>query len=264
MGKTNYKKFLCGVMATAVWGLSATCAVAQSMLAPKPTLTERIANGDLSWLNERATEAYPGIVGTLKGKPQLAGGLNVAAPQNAPKRAMLASTADGTEIWGLLISSDDWTGSTVDDIPFGVYRFNTADTSSKDFIGNVGYANGGGSFTNNTLRYTSYGLEATLKAYYYEYDLDTWKTVAEPRTMDGHMISVCSAFDPTTYKTYAVYYGNDFNASTWNFGTIDYDLEKTEQLAEISNICIAMAFNAEGELYGITADGYLHNLDART
>ena len=67
MGKTNYKKFLCGVMATAVWGLSATCAVAQSMLAPKPTLTERIANGDLSWLNERATEAYPGIVGTLKG-----------------------------------------------------------------------------------------------------------------------------------------------------------------------------------------------------
>lgn len=264
MGKTNYKKFLCGVMATAVWGLSATCAVAQSMLAPKPTLTERIANGDLSWLNERATEAYPGIVGTLKGKPQLAGGLNVAAPQKAPKRAMLASTADGTEIWGLLISSDDWTGSTVDDIPFGVYRFNTADTSSKDFIGNVGYANGGGSFTNNTLRYTSYGLEATLKAYYYEYDLDTWKTVAEPRTMDGHMISVCSAFDPTTYKTYAVYYGNDFNASTWNFGTIDYDLEKTEQLAEISNICIAMAFNAEGELYGITADGYLNKIDTQT
>lgn len=260
MGKHIIKDLLFSAAALCTC-VSVGAQVADNTANPTKTFSERIASGDHTWLDGQLQQRYPGLMrGWTSTTSQ-----NVEL-REAPevRKVALASTVDGTEIWGLLISSDEWSGQSEQNIPYGVYSFNTSDMQAKSLIGNVGYANGGGSFTNNTLRYTAYGLESTIVAYYYEYDIDTWEVTKTPKTMDGHMISVCSAFDPTTYKTYGVYYGDDFNASSWLFGEIDYDSEKTTKLAEITNICIAMACDNAGQLYGITIDGYLNKIDKTT
>lgn len=243
------KNLIGKAMLTVAVGLSAVAAGAQP-LAPAPETYGGILKG--FWNREPAELAKGGNLSAVSSSPQ----------KKSVRRAQLATTSDGTEIWGLLMSSDEW--SNAYSAPYGVYQFNTSDFSTKTLLGNVGYCNGGGSFSNNTLRYTAWGLEASMVAYYYEYDIDTWETVEEPRTMDGHMISVCSAFDPTTYKTYGVYYGEDFNAAEWNFGIIDYVKEKTTKLSSMTNICLAMICDNDGQLYGITADGMLNKIDKQT
>lgn len=264
MRKLFFTELLCGVLATAAWTGGGLRAEAQPVPSQTQTFVDRIAGGDHSWLDGGLAASYPGIVGNMNNTTITGNSLGIVPVQNAPRKAAIATTADGTEIWGLLISSDEWSSTSSTSVPYGVYQFNTADMATKALLGNVGYANGGGSFSENTLRYTAYGLEAKLVAYYYEYDINTWEVTEQPRTMDGHMISVCSAFDPTTYKTYAVYYGDDYDAASWNFGTIDYDLESTTKLSEITNICIAMACDNDGNLYGITVDGYLNKIDKQT
>lgn len=257
-----------GIATMALYGLAVSTIPAfgavppslQPAKAPSPNLPE----GTTSWLSAGFNQKFPGL---LKGFTPLSDTTSELAKlptHKKVKRAPLAVTANGTEIWGLLISSDDWSDMAETDKPYGVYSFNTADMSAKSLLGQVGLANGGGSFSPNTLRYTGYGFESALVAYFYEYDTKTWETISEPRTMDGHMISICSAFDPTTYRTYGVYYGNDYNAGTWNFGIIDYDNEKTTKLSEISNICVAMVCTDDGQLYGITIDGYLNKIDKTT
>lgn len=264
MRNTFLTKLLCCVLAASAWGATESHIAAQTQREPIPTFTGNIAAGNHSWLNSRTSKLYPGIVKTSAAGSTPSNELSMATAHPNVRKAPLATTADGTEIWGLLIYADDWASVSETTVPYGVYKFEAPDMTDRTLLGEVGYANGGGSFSNNTLRYTAYGLESTLVAYYYEYDINTWSVTEQPRTMDGHMITVCSAFDPTSYKTYAVYYGDDFNAEKWNFGTIDYDMETTTKLSEMTNICIAMACDNDGQLYGITVDGYLNTIDKQT
>lgn len=256
----------CCAATIALWGLSVSQSTASatvpSSLRQIQGPAQRFADGDHSWMSDGITRSYPGILGGFNSISATSDLTKLPVKRNV-RRAPLAVTADGVEIWGLLISSDDWSDQSSDN-PYGVYSFNTADMESKNLLANVGLAKGGGSFSANTLRFAGTGLESSLVAYFYEYDLKTWETISEPRTMDGHMISICSAFDPTTYRTYGVYYGDDFNSETWNFGIIDYDEEKTTKLSEISNICIAMICTDDGQLYGITIDGCLNKIDKNT
>lgn len=252
--------------------LFAFLAMFSSSVSEARTVTDR-AKGNvptrvLPQQREVASSAllrFPGLV------PSMSAGQQAGASGSVPltvapsmRKTPLLATADGTQIWGLLISSDEWSDLSEQERPYGVYAFNSANLATKSLLGQVGLANGGGSFSNHTLRYTGYAVERSIVAYYYEYDLDTWEVTEQPRTMDGHMISVCSAFDPTTYRTYGVYYGEDFNADVWNFGIIDYDHETTTKLAEITNICVAMICDNEGQLYGITLDGNLNRIDKQT
>lgn len=256
----------CGIAAMALSGLMvqpSSASVPYSLRTVEPPV-QRFANGEHSWMTSRLSNRYSGLVRGLSSQLDSSSDLGKLPQTGKVRRAPLAVTAEGTEIWGLLISSDQWSSLSELEKPYGVYSFNTADMDASEMLAQVGYANGGGSFSPNTLRYTGYGFESSLVAYYYEYDLNTWQTIDEPRKMDGHMISICSAFDPTTYRTYGVYYGEDYNAETWNFGIIDYDMEQTTKLTEISNICLAMICTDEGQLYGITQDGYLNKIDKNT
>lgn len=155
MGKHIIKDLLFSAAALCTC-VSVGAQVADNTANPTKTFSERIASGDHTWLDGQLQQRYPGLMrGWTSTTSQ-----NVEL-REAPevRKVALASTVDGTEIWGLLISSDEWSGQSEQNIPYGVYSFNTSDMQAKSFIGNVGFANGGGSFTNNTLRYTAYGLE---------------------------------------------------------------------------------------------------------
>lgn len=226
------------------------------------------------------TAWQPPVTARPSGIVSVSGGHSLASNQpsakgaqssrKAPATQRILTTANGTEIWGSLISTS---GSQQEGSFEGIYSFTSsaADGSSTpinispDLIVNGGYAYKQSYTKENYLYYITYGVQnGSVSAHYYIYSADTWnKNSYEEEVSDPGKIALDVDLDKASGESYGCFYNNDGNGYEWakmNYSTFD---DKTT-IKALTKALFAVAINADGEAYAIDADGTLVKVDKAT
>lgn len=166
-------------------------------------------------------------------------------------------------IYGIVIYDNTWTSATR---ARGVYSFQgspsgcntiTAElTDNSIFNAASGYGYNG-----------SYGFVGTANGSYnyFQYNVEDWTQTASVEQWSGTSIGLDLTYDPTTSKVYGVFPNSSYGADHYILGSIDYtksynnvtaigDFEKTDTI-------VALACNANGQIYGINYDGTLYKIN---
>lgn len=179
-----------------------------------------------------------------------------AVAANAPRPRRIV--ADGTQLQGNVISSQA--------LPAGVYGFQAARPISFDAITTgVSRANGGGAVVGNTMyvvNYTYYASWNLLWGSLYAYDTNTWKQIGSSKSVgssNASLIAIDTDVDPTTGLVYGCTYANGL--AGLQISQIDYQNASSTVVAATDSMYVGMAFDASGQLYGISSNGYLSKVD---
>lgn len=164
----------------------------------------------------------------------------------APRPAMLASTSDGTQLWGNVIFSDEWDEYLS---LYGLYSLDaTAEgiNSSELLVDNELWSNGGGVFIDDVFHCVQYDVDGWggLYAYYLKYDTRDWYRITDDLVDISDrwdLMARCTAVDPTTNTIYGIFstvggYGTEF-------GTVDYNDFSRTTIAPVDLEILAMACN---------------------
>lgn len=183
------------------------------------------------------------------------GGILRRAPR--PRRVV----ADGTVLQGFVINSTDLTT--------GYYRFQAAHTPSFGVVTTApARANGGGALIGDTLYVANFTYYASFNYLYgdlYAYNVNTGerlRTVTDLFLRRASLISLDNDQDPTTGKVYGCTYAN--NLEGYQLSELDYANGKSTAIARLDSAYVGMAFDAQGQLYGISQGGYLCKVDKAT
>jgi hypothetical protein len=180
------------------------------------------------------------------------------------KRMKLATTPDGTELWGVVISSQDW-----DDQPLmGVYslKAESSPTFNSVYLNTFLGLNGGGAFYDNELHGIYYfNAWGTTIIYYMEYSTEDWEET--DRSEDTPPESSCpvaltNAYDPTTGLMVGEYYTAD--GSAYQLGTYDYSNYASTKIADCDTLLLATAISKTGTVYSISEGGNLFKVNKNT
>lgn len=174
----------------------------------------------------------------------------------------LAEAGDGTVIWGDIIMQASWNDTTkykVVSFPASSNPTFTTLFSEDATYRSVG-ANGGGAFVNNVFHLIHYETGFGTVATHYAYDADDWSPIGYGKDVDLTLIAYTTAYDETTGNVYGEFVdlkgGHDF-------GIINYDNLTRSTITKFSTTIMCMVA-AEGNLYGIGADGVLYNINKST
>ena len=186
-----------------------------------------------------------------------------AAPAKAKRLAVDA--ADGTELWGVVISKNSWAGLDDYSKPFAIVS-TTAGSGSLNTLHEDTWTlniNAGGAFYDGKFHgLNAYEYDGKISyVNYYEFNTSTWEHTDKSYgySYDSTIVASATAYDPTSGKVYAFLRGrNDGRA---NFGTVDYDALTSAPIAVADRPYVALAANAEGQLYAIGLDGGLYTID---
>lgn len=184
--------------------------------------------------------------------------------QKAPRRqASVASTSSGTPIWANVIYSTAWSGEAEN----GFYSFGSA-SSSDEALTPVAVESGifatyGGAIYDGVFHgiYTVDYFGYTIPVYA-EYTTEDWQpTSLNGKQLDDYsMLSIASAYDPTTGRLYGNFYTTD--ASAKEFGYADFSgFTHVAVGADLGDDLAAMACSADGQLYALTTGGTLYKVD---
>lgn len=122
-------------------------------------------------------------------------------------------------------------------------------------------ATGGSVFFDDKFHTLQYGLMFGVPfCSYYAYDVKTWELAEYKDVEDFSMMSISSAYDPTTGDVYGCFYSEKLDG-TMTFGTVNYTTLTREVICDLDKAVCAMAINNRGELYGISEDGMLFSID---
>ncbi|MBR1713220.1 MAG: choice-of-anchor J domain-containing protein [Alloprevotella sp.] len=188
-------------------------------------------------------------------------------PVTAQRRTVTAKAADGTTLYGFLIYSDAWGAN---DSKYGFYSFAAsadqnavAVSPTDDYFYN---ANGGAVVADGTVHMvntdTQYG---TTYITYYAYDYETWEPVASVGRYgtdldDYRMVATDLTVDPKTGNVYGCF-SNAANTA-YELGIADF---RTLTRSTIANYgvtpVLALAFDANGTLFGVKGNGHLYTID---
>ena len=195
---------------------------------------------------------------------------NVMAKKNTvPKNASspLATTGDGTELWGSIVYADSWNDAywKGEYVPFGYYAFRASsnDSSFDDLaLDEMLQADGGAVVLGDTLHlvHDVYGYGSHWIVYA-QYDIKTWKQLTVKTLYDFGLSALDLAYDPTTGLVYGQFSSSD--SGTLGFGTIDYK-SLTKDVVPMDTTFVGLACNSYGQLYGINIDGGLYRIDKNT
>ncbi len=196
--------------------------------------------------------------------PLTYGNTNLFAP---PVQTMpLYAGSDAPVFWGNVVGQASWENLQPSEYRYGMYQFKGSSDISLDKLAvheNFN-ANGGGAFFDGQFHFITY---ATMEgvgtfAQYFVYDTKTWKIVSTQEVADLGNIAVTSSYDPATKRLYGSFYQSDMQG--FEFGYYDYaDMKKTT-IKSLDDWYMAMAVNAEGELYAIDKVGNLLKVDKNT
>jgi hypothetical protein len=154
-----------------------------------------------------------------------------------------------------------------DDYPlYGAYTFDASDvnTMTRKYLNTEYPANAGGYFTDEgKFVYTSYvmddwGWDYEVKTYVI--DTTTWSV---EKTIDqGSLYAMATdlAYDPIEKVAFGAFYSGDDDTTVWGYMDPANEYAVT-QIATIDGSLVAVAANAQGEVYGFTSGGYLVKID---
>lgn len=186
-----------------------------------------------------------------------------ARAQQAPR---LASSHEGTELWGVIIARDSWKELDEWDRPLGVYSLTSGATDWTALTTDNYYfdINAGGAFVDGYFYgCNSYSYDGEF--YYntnYVWNTEDWEQDYDKSykySYDQGSVAYATAYDPTDKKVYAFLWGGD--DQTMNFGTIDFESLEYSVAGQAERLYVALAINAQGEAYAIGLDGNLYKID---
>ena len=173
------------------------------------------------------------------------------------------AVGDGTEIFGSVISANTWTEDKKD---YGIYSF----TASKGFKVNSVKPNGDMSTSSavyaNGFFYT-WRAEIHFGQVLYitssKYNAETWEELDsfEPeREFQNVPYSSSIAYDSTEDKVYAITFNKD--ATGYVLSSMNEDASFSF-IANIERPLFTIAFNSEGQMYGLSTEGDLYEVDKK-
>lgn len=181
----------------------------------------------------------------------------------------IATMQDGSQLWGQVITSNDW---TVIDAHYGIYSFDVKDLNRTPLFTtwNSMYstlnANGGSIFYDNIYHFISYySAWSYTSIYYNEINTSTWSVNGSQDRDAGtdlSIVAISEAYDPTTGTIYA--YTPNADGTAGQISTIDYTTLKSTAIAASDTAYLAMACSKQGELYAISDGGNLYKMDKTT
>lgn len=129
------------------------------------------------------------------------------------------------------------------------------------FLTDHSVANGGGVFLDGHYKFVNYD-ETTGTATYYDYDTSNWRQVKKETLPDLSNCATDEAYDPTTGNIYGCFV--TANGNGYVFGKVDHDTHVRTEIAPLRSLLFAVAVTPDGTVYGISADGYLLQIDKTT
>ena len=143
-------------------------------------------------------------------------------------------------------------------LEYGFYKFSQANGFVRETMADVDYDfNGRGAYYNHKLHGTSSIPLPYLGSdnwRYCEYDTDTWEPTGNHGTRVGVSPLICKAadWDPTTGICYA---WKDEGTSGQVFMSIDYENQSRQIISESDSLCVMLAIDSQGRMYGVTDNG---------
>lgn len=206
----------------------------------------------------RFHEKYPMVISP--NRRASSGLFQTPSTLKAPRPQRVATTPDGTEIWGALFYADNWSATSDE---YGLYTFNALSNITLDPIYKYSYfvPNGGGVLKDGKyycMSYTQYDDEIYPELYIFNTDPWKYSTYKTPSSID--LLATDVSLDPTDNKVYGCFYSST-NTSGFQFGTIDYDDLSMTKIADLSQAMLGIAINSAGEIYGLAVDGNLYKID---
>lgn len=182
-------------------------------------------------------------------------------PASVPR--LLATTGDGTELWGSIVFANSWNEAywKGEYVPFGYYAFKANSNGGFEDLAlyNEMQADGGAVILNDTLHlvHDVYGYGSHWVVYS-TYDVKTWKRLSMKETGDFGLSAFDLALDPVSGKVYGEFSSTDSDKP--GFGTIDFKtLEKN--VVPMDTTFVGLSFNSSGQLFGINLDGNLYSIN---
>ena len=186
----------------------------------------------------------------------------------APLASALPWRASGEEVRlvGNLVYRDSWT-ATMD----AQYAMQTFRAASEPDIQTLWadrelFAKGGGTIYDGRFHCLYYQEGAVPQATYTEWDMQSHALLRRQTGVSLTLLGFDTAYDPTTSEVYGSFWDVDAEGlKGFVFGTIDYDnLRRTAIRPLGTSWYVAMAIDADGQLYAINAGGTLLRLDKAT
>lgn len=152
-------------------------------------------------------------------------------------------------------------------LDYGFYRFSQQNGFVRETMAPVDWdLNGRGAYYNHKLHGTSSLPLPYLGSnnwVYCEWDTDTWEPTGNHGTRSAQQTLIVKAadWDPTT----GICYGwKDEGTSGQSFMRIDYETQSREIISSSDSLCVMLAINSQGEMYGVTENGSFCRVDKAT
>ncbi len=149
---------------------------------------------------------------------------------------------------------------------YGAYTFDTSDINSmtRKYLNTDYPVNAGGYFTDEgKFVYTSYVVDD----WGWDYEVKTFVINTETWTVEqtidqGSLYAMATdlAYDPIEKVAFGAFYSGDDDTTIWGYMDPANDYAVT-QIATLDGSLVAVAANAQGEVYGFTSGGYLVKID---
>lgn len=241
------KKLISSCLAIAALAVGVTTTVAQQ---------QRVAA-----TKQKAGQRMEMRRGSASRLPSIRPSAAIAVTQAQPQVSQVAIPGSNTMLGGMLVYSDAWqTGEsqpgavTVQAREGGAIAMVHA---NKDMLSVKSAVK-----VNNTVYATAMDM-SSYKIYTQEYSATTW---TRTRNEENDMVNLASALacDPTTGRVYGAFYNSD--SQYWDrFCSYSTSLGEATDIAGMTRDIHALAFNSDGELYGIWgATGWLVKIDKAT
>ncbi|MBR3067647.1 MAG: hypothetical protein IKG77_07900, partial [Prevotella sp.] len=152
-------------------------------------------------------------------------------------------------------------------LDYGFYRFSQQNGFVRETMAPVDWdLNGRGAYYNHKLHGTSSLPLPYLGSnnwVYCEWDTNTWEPTGNHGTRSAQQTLIVKAadYDPTT----GICYGwKDAGTSGQTFMRIDYETQSREIITSSDSLCVMLAINSQGEMYGVTENRSFCRVDKAT
>lgn len=195
----------------------------------------------------------------------------LTTPQTPLKAGFDAAAFGGRKLFGALINSTTWNGSTSYTAPYGIYSFTTLSGQTPEAVATSAEYN----FLSGAVRRGKFfGISdmtvmgAFNGARYITIDTATGKELKnvkkDPGTLGYALLPSSMAYNPVDDKIYSLQYNSDLSGLDWCVYNEQYDaMDKVAKFRGLYNV-VALAAIPSGQMYFINSYGDLYRIDRAT